>query len=652
MSTKVSAEPAADSAPGTGRVTRLVRGRSVPAIAMEIVVAVVVAAVVALAVQFVVARLHIPPGTNIPLALTATGAAVVGLVLLAAARAGPRLGAVLTWSGLSALSALPLSLLLVTTRHYLFGISGDQSFRVEYLTRLADSAVPRDFAYADLAPYYPSAWFWIGGRIARITGAEAWTVYKPLAITTMAVTGVLAHLLWTHVAGRRVALAAAAGTVLVGLQLAAYTPYSWLTAALVAPSAVLACRLVRDSTGDRGRWAWQAATIGLVLGTAAITHTQIFWFLVLVLAAVLLDAVIGTRLGRARLARPRRLFAALGVIALASLPLILLVWMPYFLAVLGGGQTDGAAQSYLPAVGATFPLPMLQPTAIGVLAAIGTVWIALRFGSDRTARALGLVVIAGYTWYALSTLALAGHTTLLAFRIEPIITTALVCAAVPAVDEVARLLRSTRGGLFLPRQVTAVVGVAALIALVSVAQAVPSTYSWSTAAQESDFYPDGTKPVGAVSDADDGRWIPQLFAAVDTATGLPPDQVVVLSTYAPLFVYRPYWTFQTTVAQYANPLADYNLRNAMIRQWATSTTPTELLTRLDESFARPPSVFVLRRTLSGLQLTVTSDAFPLDANTRTESVTFSDHAFDDPAFIRTDVGPFAVIVRRGAPPVP
>jgi len=600
----------------------------------------------------VVARLHLTPGTNIPLALTATGAVVVGLLLVAAATwANRRGGIVASWVGLSALTAVPLSLLLATTRHYLFGISGDQSFRVEYLTRLADSAAPRDYAYADLPSYYPSAWFWIGGRIARVTGVEAWAVYKPLAITSMAVTGVLAYLLWSYVAGRRTALVAAAGTVLVGLQLAAYTPYSWLTAALVAPLAVLASRLVRDGAGDRGRWVWWAAAIGLVLGTAAITHTQIFGFAGLVLAAVLLDAVIASVRRGDRVARVRRLLAIVGVIAVTCLPLVLLVWTPYALTVLGGASGSGAAQRYLPAVGATFPLPMLQPTAIGVLAAIGTVWIALRAGRDRTARALGLTVVAGYAWYALSTLALAADTTLLAFRIEPVLTTALVCAAVPAVRDAARLVRQVAPRVTAGSRPGVVTAVAALIALVSVVQAVPATYSWSTSAQESDYYPDGTKPVGTASDADDGRWNPALFAAVDAATGLPADRVVVLSTYAPLLVYRPYWSFQTTVAQYANPLADYSARTAEIRSWGASTTPAELLGRLDASPYRPPSVFVLRRGANGLDLATTVDAFPLDANTRTEIVTFRPAVFDDPAFTRTDVGPFTVVVRHGVAPV-
>jgi galactan 5-O-arabinofuranosyltransferase len=550
--------------------------------------------------------------------------------------------------------------MLVNTRHYLFGISGDQSFRVEYLTRFVDSAAPRDFAYSDIPAYYPSAWFWIGGRIARLAGLEAWAAYKPLAITTMAVVGVLAYCFWTLVTGRVAACAAAVGTTLVGLHLAAYTPYSWLTAALVAPVAVLTSRMVQPHEPTARRWVAGAALVGLILGTAAITHTQIFWFLAMVLVVVLLDSVVASVRRHGEVHRPRRLLAIAGVAALTALPLVLVVWTPYALGVLRNGGGSGAAQRYLPSAGATLPLPMLQPTAVGVLAAAATVWIALRFNTHRTARALGLVVLCGYAWYALSTLALVVDTTLLPFRIEPVITAALVCAAVPAAEDLGRLLdrvspRERAGGALAKarnsdRTLPVAAGLLAVIAIVATVQAVPSTYAWSTAAQESDYYPDGTRPVGASADSDDGRWNAALLAAIDAASGKPADQVVVLSTYAPVFVYRPYWTFQTTIAQYANPLADFDGRNAEIRHWASSSTPVELLSRLDRSAARPPSVFVLRREADGLNFATTEDAFPRDANTRTEIVSFKASLFDDPAFTRSDVGPFTLVVRRDVPP--
>ncbi len=59
---------------------------------------------------------------------------------------------------------------LGATKLYLFGISVDQQFRTEYLTRLTDSAALHDMTYLGLPPFYPPGWFWLGGRIAALTG--------------------------------------------------------------------------------------------------------------------------------------------------------------------------------------------------------------------------------------------------------------------------------------------------------------------------------------------------------------------------------------------------------------------------------------------------------------------------------------------------
>ena len=46
------------------------------------------------------------------------------------------------------------------------GVSVDQQFRTEYLTRLTDTAALRDMTYYGLPPFYPPGWFWLGGRLA------------------------------------------------------------------------------------------------------------------------------------------------------------------------------------------------------------------------------------------------------------------------------------------------------------------------------------------------------------------------------------------------------------------------------------------------------------------------------------------------------
>ncbi|WP_165438187.1 arabinofuranosyltransferase [Pseudonocardia sediminis] len=632
---------------------RPARGPSVWRVAGELPVAAVVAVGVSAAIQLVVARLPIPAGTNVGLALTAASGFVVAVLLALAGlahRRRPTLTAPLAWIGLSALSTAPLALLLANTRHYLFGVSGDQSFRVQFLTRFADSARPADFAYADIPPYYPTAWFWVGGRLADLFGVEAWAFYKPFAIATMALTGVLAHVLWSAISGRLRALGFATATVLVGLALAPYTPYSWLTAALIAPAAVLGLRLADAAREPERRWAGSAVVLGLIAGVAGVTHTQMFYFLGLVLVVIVVDGLVRTREARGRYALA--LLRSAGVLLLVALPLLLLNWTPYLLARLGGARAGGdAAQRFLAQTGSTFPLPMLEATALGGLSLAGTVWIVLRFRRDQVARALGWTVACGYAWYLLSTFALAADTTLLSFRIEPVIGTALACGAVGLAADGVRVARARFPGRELGARMPALVAVLAAAAVVAQVQTVPETYSWSTSAQNGDYYPDGTKPNGTRVDTEAGAWNGELTSTIDALTGRPADQVVVLSnTYAPL-TYRPYWSYQATSAQYANPLADFPARTEEVKRWATSPTPLDLLAALDSGPARPPSVFVFSRGGAGeLRMGVSYDRFPA-GGARTEAVVFDPRLFEDPAFVRRDVGPFTVVVRPDVPPV-
>jgi len=78
---------------------------------------------------------------------------------------------------LSAFSVVTLAMPLGATKLYLFGISVDQQFRTEYLTRFADSPELRDMTYFGLPPFYPPGWFWIGGRLAALTGTPAWEMF-------------------------------------------------------------------------------------------------------------------------------------------------------------------------------------------------------------------------------------------------------------------------------------------------------------------------------------------------------------------------------------------------------------------------------------------------------------------------------------------
>ena len=96
----------------------------------------------------------------------------------------------------SAFSVVTLGMPLGATKLYLFGISVDQQFRTEYLTRLTDSSALHDMTYVGLPPFYPPGWFWVGGRLAALTGTPGWETFKPWAITSITIAIAMALVLW------------------------------------------------------------------------------------------------------------------------------------------------------------------------------------------------------------------------------------------------------------------------------------------------------------------------------------------------------------------------------------------------------------------------------------------------------------------------
>jgi Arabinofuranosyltransferase N terminal len=185
-------------------------------LAGDLPLGVTVAALVSVGLQVVVDRLRIPLATNVPLVLLALTAAALATMVVLLVRRSTATIRPLCWVALSALGTLPSALLLHGSRFYFNGIAGDQSFRTQYMTRFAQSPVLTDINYADLPPFYPAGWFWVGGRIAAVLGIPGWVAYKPFALMTMAVAPVIAFSLWGLVVRHRVAFAHAVLTCLVG----------------------------------------------------------------------------------------------------------------------------------------------------------------------------------------------------------------------------------------------------------------------------------------------------------------------------------------------------------------------------------------------------------------------------------------------------
>ncbi|SFP74098.1 galactan 5-O-arabinofuranosyltransferase [Amycolatopsis arida] len=625
-------------------------------VAGELAVAVTVAAAASLAVQFVVNRMTIPRPSNVPLAVTALGstvllAAAVGAI---AVRRWPRWATPLSWAGLAALGTLPLAVSLHGTRFYLNGLSGDQFFRTQYLARLTDSAALADGNYAHLPPFYPAGWFWVGGRFADLFGLAGWAAYKPFALLTMAVAPVVAFVLWSALTGRATALLLATLTCLAGLRVAAYEPYSWILAASIPPIAALAWRAMRRAADGRGRDWRLTVAIGLFFGASGAVYTLLFGFLGLVLVTFGLAAVVAAgRAGWGR--RAARVLVELLLTGLIALPVMLLVWTPFLLRVLrDAALSDTGATRFLPEIGAKLPMPMFETgtgAVSGLLCLIGVGWIVSAWARDPLARALGGLVLLCYAWFLLSFLALGARSTLLPFRLEPVLLAALYCAGGLGVLALLRLAARWWPVAAAHRAGVAVVAVLAMVQLVQTYEEAEreavSSHIFDVAFTTYDDT--GHRADGQGSPEDPGAWHGALIDTIGELTGRPPAESVVLTPHATLLALRPYWGFQTTVNAYANPLADFAGRNARIVEWARARDAEELTRLLDASPYRAPDVFVLRRDHNGLRTVVSRDTFPLEPNERKEDVVFAPEAFAGPGFERRDVGPFAVIVRRQTP---
>lgn len=601
----------------------------------ELALAVVVAAVVSAALQFLVARLPIPHPSNVPRALLAvTGFAVLAVLIAlvaGAARSWGRVHTVLAWAALSALGTLTLALPLQGTLHYLGGTAVDQEFRLQFLTRLTSSPALADMNYADLPAYYPAGWFWLGGRLAAVTGVPGWEMYKPWAVLTMAVTAAVVFTAWSVLLPRRTALAAALATAIVGIRVGSYEPYSWLVAALLPPVAVLAWRaLVRPA---RPRTSVLLA-LGGFIGLGAAVYTLLG--AVTALHVVVLAAFAG---GTGRVPWPV-LGRRVALVAVAALPLTLPQWGPFLFAWVAAGMPGGAATRFLPPGSAQLPLPMLSFSVLGVLCLAGVVWLAVAARRSPVAQGLVALTATCYAWFGLSTVALAAGQTLLPFRLEPVLLAVFAVAGVLGLAELVRRLR--------PRvppahagSVTTVAVVLALAAALSLVQTAPS----DSRAYEH-YYPSGRTPLGASDPARAQAWTDELTRTITAMTGRDPEELVVLSGYTGLLSFVPFHGFQMSTPHYANPLADHDGRAAAIQAWATAPDPAALAAALDRSPYRPPAVFVLSRGEDGtLHLPQARDRFPREPNIAMYDVTFRPEQFAGPEFRTRTVGPFLVAMR-------
>jgi galactan 5-O-arabinofuranosyltransferase len=537
---------------------------------------------------------------------------------------------------LSAFAVVTLAMPLGATKLYLYGISVDQQFRTEYLTRLTDTAGPHDMTYYGLPPFYPPGWFWLGGRIAALTGMPAWEMFKPWAIISITIAVVLAFVLWASMVRFEYALMVSTATAAAALAYSPTEPYAAIIAVLLPAVLVLAWSGLRGGTRNGG---WAAVIgVGIFLGIAALFYTLLFGYAAFTLA------IMGVLLAVAR----RRLepLVRLVVIAVISGAIALLGWGPYLWAALHGQPADsGTAQHYLPEAGASLEFPMLRFTLLGALCMLGTLWLVWRARSSTRAGALTVAVLAVYAWSLLSMLRTLVGTTLLSFRLEPTLTILLTAAGAFGFIEVTRAVAARVRPENARRVVAAAATVGAISAL-TFSQDIPDVLRSDivVAYTDTDGYGQRAdrRPPGAE------QYYREIDAKIREATGLPRDETVVLTADYSFLSYYPYYGFQGLTSHYANPLAQFDQRAAAVENWATLTTADQFIASLDKLPWKPPTVFLMRRGANDTYtLRLASDVYPNQPNVRRYHVALDKALFDDPRFDVSTVGPFVLAIRTG-----
>src|SRR6201999_2125069 len=264
----------------------------------HLVIAVAIAAAVSVISLTAIGRVQWPafPSSNQLHALTTVGQVSCLLGLLCAGwlwrrGSGRWLARLLALTFVSAFSVVTLGMPLGATKLYLFGISVDQQFRTEYLTRLADGPALHDMTYLGLPTFYPPGWFWIGGRAAALTGTPAWEICKPWAITSITIAVAVALVLWWRMIRFEYALIVTAATAAVTLAYSSPEPYAAMITVLLPPVLVLTWSGLRAGARPEGpgRAGWAAVVgAGLFLGCTATWYTLLFGFTAFTMALMAL----------------------------------------------------------------------------------------------------------------------------------------------------------------------------------------------------------------------------------------------------------------------------------------------------------------------------------------------------------------------------
>lgn len=599
--------------------------------------------------------LVLPPAAELRAQYQASALVLVAAPLLAwlLTRAAP---VAHHWAGAVTAALLPALTLVALngTDWYFSGPRGDQSFRMEYVTRFADSLALQDYTYRDVPAFYSPGWFWLQGLASQVTGVEAWRIYKWASILTLYLAAVVAFALWRRTCSTRLSALLVAVTV-VGLPAVgsawlgaqtlmfsgAYEPYGWLVA-LPMPA------LLAWFASARGPFSWRRGlALGAVLAAAA-------WLYLLYAMVAVVGVLVVAAWRRYDTARLREV----GVAGLTSVVLVS-PWLGRFaVEYLAAGAPPAAATTWVEGEDSYVHLVTLGASPWMWVALLGAVGLLVLDGERhrrfRGVQALGVAVL------ALGVIQLvAGQASLgvLFHRLLLVLGVCLLAAAVLSLAVVAPDLRArvlaARPGLPLRRLAFAVLTVLLFLNLSAHAREWMNRDVDLSRLAFNHPYPDGTLPALAstegreeAEDEEPGEVpVTELADAIRSSARAAGQEEtgVVLTDRIPLLATQPFTGYQQWWGLYANPLGEYPERRAFLE--SLEGLPTDAFVERLRAEEQGPTVFALEVEDGE----VTFDSTDRDAGgDRGDawSVSFPVELLEGPEFESTRVGDWLVAALR------
>jgi galactan 5-O-arabinofuranosyltransferase len=308
----------------------------------------------------------------------------------------------------------------------------------------------------------------------------------------------------------------------------------------------------------------------------------------------------------------------------------------------------GSAQHYLPADGAELSFPMLQFTLLGSLCMLGTLWLVIRVRSSVRAAGLAIGVLAVYLWSLLSMLTTLARTTLLSFRLQPTLTVLLAAAGVFGFIELTLALAAWGRDRAWGRSVIPVSAAVGLAAAIGFSQDIPEVLRPDLTIAYTDT--DGHGQRGDRRPPSSEKYYSAIDATITQVTGMPRDEIVMLTADYSFLSYYPYWGFQGLTSHYANPLAEFDKRAAAIKSWSKLKRGDQFIHALDTLPWQPPTVFLMRHGANDTYtLRLAEDVYPNQPNVRRYTVELKAALFHDSHFTVRHVGPFVLAIREPGP---